>query len=167
MADVTITGMEVLKQRLSKLAPNMSRTIVEEALMAGAHVFQVKAQINAPKKSGKLVKDIGIRAGSNLDARRAYKEPLKAESAVFIKKRSRHIGRFNEFGTAPHVINARGKVLAANGEILGKTVKHPGQPARPFMRPAFETEQSKAIAAVKEYITVNLDRIVEETKRGV
>lgn len=47
-----------------------------------------------------------------------------------------------EFGSQPHTITARNaKVLSDGKHIFGKTVRHPGTPAQPFLRPALYRER--------------------------
>jgi len=48
-------------------------------------------------------------------------------------------GLFHEFGTKPHTIEPKGKVLKlADGGFVSGPVKHPGMKATPFLRPAKE-----------------------------
>lgn len=47
----------------------------------------------------------------------------------------------NEFGTKPHRIESKGPWPLRNprtGQVFGRVVNHPGQPARPYMRPAID-----------------------------
>lgn len=47
-----------------------------------------------------------------------------------------------EFGSAPHTIRAKNaKVLTDGKHVFGKTVRHPGTPAQPFLRPALYRER--------------------------
>jgi hypothetical protein len=47
-----------------------------------------------------------------------------------------------EFGSQPHTITVRNaKVLTDGKHIFGKTVRHPGTPAQPYLRPALYRER--------------------------
>jgi len=56
-----------------------------------------------------------------------------------------------EFGTRPHVITAKGKGLSDGKNFFGKSVKHPGTKAQPFMMPALTSNVNKIIAIFKKH----------------
>lgn len=160
-----VKGLAELERTLARLPESISRIIAEGGVRAGLTVIQEAAQENAPQRTGRLRKDIKVKVGSNIDAKRAYKEPLAVDGSVYVSKRSASVARWNEFGTAPHAINAHGTTLDINGEPVGKTVQHPGQPARPFMRPAFDNNKNEALKAMADNMRENLPKAAEDAKR--
>jgi HK97 gp10 family phage protein len=160
-----VKGLDELNKALLALPEAISRTIGEHAVHAGCEVIQKAAQDGAPERTGQLIDDIKVKVGSNLDARRASGESAEIDGEVYVSKRSAAKARWAEFGTAPHVINAHGKTLDINGEPVGKAVHHPGQPARPFMRPAFDNNKERAVGAMADDLRANLAIAVEEAKR--
>jgi HK97 gp10 family phage protein len=166
-SETKIVGLEELGRRLMALPEAIARGPAEDAMLAGAKVIQKAAQQKAPVKTGKLRKAIRVRKSSNLDARRAAGETLEADASVYIAKGEGHIARFNEFGTGPHTIVAHGGgAIAIGGEVVGKSVDHPGQPARPFMRPAFDTSKEAATQAIRDTLAAKLDAVVQKVKQG-
>lgn len=148
--ELEITGLKELEKTLNRLPEATQRLVVEPSVREGAEVIKDLAVEKVSRKTGQTARDIAVKMISNLDARRAAGETREVDAQIYVKKRSAAKARWIEFGTAPHVINARGTALSANGEILGKSVSHPGQPARPFMRPAYDEGARKAIEKTVE-----------------
>lgn len=60
-----------------------------------------------------------------------------------------------EFGTDPHIIKIKNKKVLANkkkGLIFGKSVKHPGTEAQPFMRPSLDQVRNIWVARYFEQV---------------
>lgn len=86
-----------------------------------------------------------------------------------------YVGRWLEYGTDPHLISvddsvrdgrsvARINTLAREGSLkigdkfVGAAVFHPGAKAHPFLRPALDTREGDAIAAMQGYVTARASR---------
>ena len=55
-----------------------------------------------------------------------------------------------EFGTGPYTITVKNaKVLTDGKRFFGKSVKHPGIPAQPFLRPSLDLAKGKTLTIVK------------------
>jgi HK97 gp10 family phage protein len=58
-----------------------------------------------------------------------------------------------EFGTKAHTISVKSaKVLSDGKSIFGKTVKHPGTSAQPFLRPALDRNRQKINKLIGDFI---------------
>lgn len=109
-----------------------------------------------------------IRRVSGRSRRQIYpkysKDGLTAEVAMWGRgrRRAHPLSHIIEFGTAPHKIKPKRKkallIEGEGGEGLGGTtdfaaaVNHPGQPARPFLFPAWEEERPKYTGRLKDAI---------------
>ena len=47
---------------------------------------------------------------------------------------------------------------APSGEVFGASIQHPGEPPRPFLRPAFDQTKGKALAAMGKAMGRGLER---------
>lgn len=56
-----------------------------------------------------------------------------------------------EYGTKPHTITAKNASVLTNGKgaFFGKTVNHPGTPARPMLRPALNKVLPRLLSRLK------------------
>jgi hypothetical protein len=143
---VTIPNLPALQAALADY-PVIARPVIQNAIVATqALLAKFTTGANVPIRTGYLVQNWGFDVGS-LQAR-WYP---KAAYAPFV-----------EFGTAPHVIEAKNARVLANaktGEIFGTRVNHPGTKANPFMerivasaQPEIETLFVTALDAVNRQI---------------
>lgn len=169
---IPVTGLAELDKFLSVLPKNMQTGAYRAALTAAARPIRDEARLRAPKDSGKMAK--GIRSGS----------PRKNQDGTFsisISSSGQHgfLALFHEYGTNPHYITAGSSNLSArmltrnagnggtsdiesqtlviNGQFVTGAVMHPGQPARPFMRPALDIKADEAVAAFAARIRAYLE----------
>lgn len=152
MADQNIIGGRELDAMLQSLAPKIERNILRSALRAGGNEFKDEAKANVPVKSGAL--------------RRSIKVSTKAKGGrvtVSVKaggKLAPH-AMLIEYGTKPHKITPKG----AGGLLIGgnvvAVVHHPGVKPHQFLRPALDSKQGEAVAAVAAQIRKRL------TKEGI
>lgn len=159
---VPVKGLRELDRFLSVLPKNMQTGAYRSALTAAARPIRDEARLRAPKETGKMAK--GIRTGS----------PRKNADGTFSISISAtghwgFLARFAEYGTVAHYINAGGsgfspnlltraalnggtsdvasQALVINGNFVTGQILHPGQPARPFMRPALDIRADDALRA--------------------
>lgn len=105
--------------------------------------------------------------GSLADALTAFvsKNGLRVEVGLRGKKKLHEFfyARFIEFGTKGHEIKpVSGKALSfdalgGDGEIFG-AVDHPGQPARPFMQPAYDTNKDEILRMINAMVNEALEK---------
>jgi HK97 gp10 family phage protein len=161
MADTgfTIRGGAELEKALRELPVKLERNILRGALRAGAKVFEQEAKRRVPTRTGKLRDSIRVSVRARRGAIVAMVKAGGGKERVFY-------AHLVERGTAPHVIlagggTAGGKLLAAGARLFGAKVDHPGAAARPFMRPAFDTQAAAALEAVRAYIEKRLGQVIK------
>jgi HK97 gp10 family phage protein len=130
-----IEGLKELQAKLDALPPKLAKRILRPALQDAGEIIQQAAGVRAPRESGNLTTNIVIDVTVHNDLAADVKVGPD-ESAFY--------GKFSELGTAPHDETSKD----------GKTWRHPGEPARPWLRPAF-TE------SVDEYTKALIDNINE------
>jgi len=131
MADESIVGGREIDAFLQQLPVKVERNILRAMLRAGANEFKKAAKEGVPV-------DDGVTTGSKGGTVYAR---LKAGGA-----KAPH-WRWVEFGTAAHKIKAKPQHALSFGGTTVREVDHPGARAKPFMRPAFDSASSAAIAA--------------------
>jgi len=138
-----VEGAAELRKKLRAL-PDQLQQPIKEAILTGATELQTALRAAAPGR-GNLRAKIAVRI------RRKGLEALVGFGRG--KRNLAHIARFNEFGTAAHIIAAKKKKAVTAGDGVFRRVQHPGQPARPFIVPTFK----RLLPAIKA-------RIAERTK---
>jgi len=130
-ASVRISGLKEVAANLRKLDLRVERKLGMQALRAGAKIIVKQARENAPTKTGRLKRAIGVMA---------IKDKGKIELQVGVKrgkKRSDLKGawyaHFLEFGTITRA-------------------------AHPFITPAVESTQKEVVEKVKEEIHQLIER---------
>jgi HK97 gp10 family phage protein len=120
-ADITRIA-EALRRTGRDADATTQRTLIE-----AANFLVVEMQVRVPVDSGKLRDSIGVRIEGT-----TIRVGPDVPYATYV-----------EFGTRPHEIKPKkpGGVLAfkVNGQqVYARVVNHPGTPAQPFVRPAFD-----------------------------
>lgn len=115
------------------------RNVQRKALYAGGVVIRDRARALCPVKRGRLRKAIIVL--------RRRGRPEYDHVAVGIDYRKASHGHLVEFGTGPRVSNGR-----STGQM----------PARPFMRPAFESSKEEVVAAIQ---SKSIEAIYEEARK--
>jgi HK97 gp10 family phage protein len=65
--------------------------------------------------------------------------------------------KFREMGTRPHMIRPVNKKALLIGDRFATWARHPGQEADPFLRPAFDSQESAAQAEIRDGLKKALD----------
>ena len=98
----------------------------QNVLVHSSNYLKAEMEARVPVRTGKLKQSIEVRVEEN----RVIIGP-DTDYAAFV-----------EFGTRPHVIEAKNKKALAfkvNGQtVIVKKVNHPGTRAQPYVRPAFD-----------------------------
>ena len=150
---VNVKGLSDLAKFLDELTPKIQKNVMRQALRAGMKPVQDEAKANVAVATGVLQK--GLKISTNV------KNGVVIAS---LKAKGKHgfLAQFVEFGTAAHRINAKkGGALSFGGSVV-QSVEHPGQKARPFMRPALDARAQDAVIAAAEYMKERLS-----TKEGL
>ncbi|RQZ27313.1 hypothetical protein DIE14_12565 [Burkholderia sp. Bp9017] len=136
MSSVQILGMADLQADFAKLAKAHSTKALRRATVAGAKVIRDQARARAPKKTGKLRRNIVAASLRQKDA------PGLATAGVRVRMKGKgdspgnaFYWRFIELGT-----------------------QH--MKAEPFMRPAFDASIAQAEGAIRTEIARAIDQVV-------
>jgi HK97 gp10 family phage protein len=130
MGTTTVKGFERFGENLKKLGKEMAGEIMREAMMAGAEVLRAEIERNAPVGTGPK-RPKRVRLSQNIviydshDKTELFQSNLDQDIRFLIgpSKRAFH-GFFEEVGTST-------------------------QPARPFIRPAFDSKAEEALRTVE------------------
>lgn len=119
-----------------------TRLAVENALQNGTKAVARGAKQRASQRSGKLKKSIK----TGFDRR-------KPEGMVRAKTPYAHIV---EFGSKSYIVRAKNKkaltIPSSNEPVLRKSAKIPARKGRPFIKPAFEAEESKIVSNIRKVL---------------
>ena len=164
----SIKGGADLAAFLASLPANLGRNVLRGALKAGADEIaegaregcrsaEVAATIKTTSKSEPGV--VSAKVVTKGDG--AYKAPWleHGTSAHFISvddelRQGRTVSRINRLAKESDSSHS----LVIGGNFVGRAVFNPGARAFPFMRPAFDTRESAAIAAIGNRIATKLTK---------
>lgn len=154
MSDLAfVKGLAELQKMLDTLPAKIERNIVRGALRAGMKPIMAHAKENAAFASGEMRDGLKIKTRAR-----------GGKVTVSLKATGKHafVAHMVEYGTNPHTITGKLGGPLSLGDQIVKSVNHPGQSARPFMRPALDTQSTAALTAAGEYIKKRL-----ATKHGL
>ena len=119
-----ISGGAELDAFLQQVSAKVEKNIMRSALRAGANVFKDAAKARVPVELGALRRSIRVNTG--------YKKGRVSASVKAGNKKAWY-WQFVEFGTAPHVIEAKRASALAFGGTVTQRVQHPGARPHPFL----------------------------------
>lgn len=138
-----IEGGEQLLKELAALGGNV-RSTARAAVRAGAKVIQAAAESNAQGIGGGGGKHTAIKVSQRVKG--------TIEAMIGPSKR-KWFFRYFETGTTAHEITGAPLVFEGDeGLVITGGVSHPGMPANPWLRPAFDGQQDAAVKAVGDYL---------------
>lgn len=138
-----IDGGEALLKELAALGGNV-RSTARAAVRAGARVIQAEAEANAGA--------IGSGNGKHTAIKISQRKAGRIEAMIGPSKR-KWFYRYFETGTTAHEITGRPLVFEGDeGLVVTGAVTHPGMAARPWLRPAFDTQREAAVEAVGKFL---------------
>ncbi|WGS46803.1 HK97 gp10 family phage protein [Burkholderia sp. JSH-S8] len=135
MSSVQIIGLADLQAEFARLAKGQSTKALRRATVAGAKVIRDEARARAPKRSGKLRRNIVSAALRQKDA------PGLATAGVRVR--------------------TKGKGDSPNNAFYWRFVELGAQhmKAEPFMRPAFDASLVQAEGAIRTEIARAIDAV--------
>ena len=137
--------IDKLQDELKKMGKKADK-IERKAIEKGAEPILNEMINNCPYRSGKAQKYLKISKPQKQKGRIIVKIGVNKEDnseAYYLK--------FYEYGTSAHTYKA-------SGIFKGATIRHPGQVARPFMRPAFENKKNEALEITAKIIKEELNK---------
>lgn len=173
--DLELRGLENLMQNLSHLDDAVQVKLVRTATRKAGTIIKERAVLNAPSRTGKLKRAIGVRSNKlrigfrarvGIDLSKHYAPGKKNLS----KQQRGYYGHFVEWGADPHPIEARirrgGKgYLRLHGGRIVASVEHPGTRATYFMTRAVAATRQSAIDAFAKTIFRGIDRETRKMKQ--
>jgi hypothetical protein len=154
MDTIQISGMAELQRELLNFAPRIAKNVLARAVYAGGKIVRDDARNRVNKLSGKTSKRIRIARAKT--ARGAFAVIYRV--GVFGKGANE--GFWLEYGTKAHKIpkvTGKSKILAINGHYA-KQVQHPGARSFPFLRPAFDNNQTRILEAMRAKLREGIER---------
>ena len=152
MTVIRVEGLDVLARRLRELPDRVRRVALIRAVKAAAEPIVVRAKALAPKDTGTLVQNIGVRFTRRGAGR------VSAQIGVFARKLS------DKQRVAAHArARKRGKERASyrdlNDPFYARFVEvgTSKMAARPFLRPAFEMSKDAAVRIQADVIRVEIE----------
>lgn len=171
MPEIKIEGLADLHKALQDLPGKIEGNIMRGALRAGQKVFQQAAQQAVPVEHGDLRKSIKIKFKGKSQKYGWVRMHLQAGD------KTAWYAHLIEFGTASYY-TGKGRTVGKPYKIKPKKAKglffggiqraeviHPGIHPKPFMRPALDANQSRALEATAEYIRRRLPLELKKHKQ--
>ena len=128
--NIKIEGAKELENKLKGFEPKIGRKVIRQALRKAAKVILIAAKANVPVVTGDLKKSLKVRA---LKKKRHRYGVMVAISAGWFKGKTFY-GAFVEFGTSR-------------------------MPAKPFMRPAYDSEKDKAGMVLRSELKKGIEQV--------
>lgn len=162
---ISLVGESDLIRKLNGLGDRVYRNVVASASRKSFKAVLDHAQSLVPTETGLLKSSLGVKQKKYPQSGRIVTVigPRKGYGAnVVVNLSGQRISQFRdpvkyahlvEFGASPHTITAG-----------GTTYTHPGAPAQPFMRPAYDANESKTVSGMKAYLSIGVER--EARKAG-
>ena len=159
MMTVNITGLKELQQALNQLPLEIQKRPLRSAVSAGAKVIVDEAKRLAPQgETGNLRKAL-YRYRSRSQSSRGQETFL-----VGVRK-----GKKNYVDSAKNRrLNRVGKKYTVEGEAFYWRFVEFGtskMPARPFLRPAFESKKNQAVETIKNRLAVAIENTAKKMKK--
>lgn len=153
MIQMTITGAKEIEAKLVSLEKKVAKSIVRKAVRAGAKPIHVTAKANA-------LNAVGGTMGSKISralAVRAFRRQRRGQYGVnVIFKDDPMLIHITKDGTRqyiPAAIEYGHAFPGRGGKNAPKDV-----PARPYMRPAFDSKKGEAERAVRRELLAGIER---------
>lgn len=162
---MSLVGDKELIAKLNALGGKVYRKVIKQASRKAFAPVVKTAKEKAPKESGLLKKSIGVkqksypRAGriaTIVGARTGFAQEVSVDTPFGPKTVRRDPVKYShlvEFGTAPHSVGS------GDSEY-----QHPGATAKPFMRPAFDANENRAIQIMRTELAAGVVREARKAK---
>jgi HK97 gp10 family phage protein len=130
---IKVAGLKELERKLLTFEPKLGRKIIRQALRSGAKVIHSAVKADVPVETGALKESLKVRAMRK--RKHSYGVMIATSEGWF--KGDEFYGAFLEFGTSK-------------------------MPARPFVRPAFDSEKDNAAKIIVNEIKQGIEQVAAE-----
>jgi len=166
-------GGAAARQRMAQLPEKIIEQLLPGAARAGADVIAEDAKDRlGSKKADSGGREVLIAEAVKV---RVKRDGTKVRARILLEGPGAYVGRWLEYGTAPHFISVDDEVrqgmtarrintrlaagdddlkatLLINGKPVGRSVFHPGAKPEPFLGPALATREADATAAALAHV---------------
>lgn len=149
---IRIVNYARLKRKFRKM-PDIVVAKVRQAMEEVANEIVAMMKRLVPVDDGHLRDSIGWtwgKAPKGAFAVAAAKDPNGLTLTIFAGNELAYYARWVEFGTAPHLIKAKGFTPMGKDGRFGTKVDHPGGSAQPFFFPAWRANRKAAKKKVRK-----------------
>ena len=128
----------------------LGKKVVNKSAFETGLIVEGQAKLLAPVAHGRLAASITTQSltQSSGGGEDVISKPNKI--GVVLVGTAVEYAPYVEFGTMAHTITAKGKGLSDGKSFFGKTVKHPGTAAQPFLRPAAGLSVGRILPLVRK-----------------
>ncbi len=169
-------GGKELAKALAKLGQRVEKKLLKRAVVKGARPIARAAKVKVVKVSGMLGKSIGVKSifypstgtavaviGARVTTQgRKRKTVGWAKKFGDTKQKPANYAHLVEFGTKPHWI----PTTLIDGTIVRRPHLHPGTPAKPFMRPAYDQHWRGALNIFGTQLRRDIAKEVSKLRAG-
>jgi HK97 gp10 family phage protein len=157
MAEFKIEGLAELDRALKTLPTKIAGKVRRSANASGAGIIRKEARVNLVQRI-KTVDDGTAETLKGIVSRKTDEKPHTVEHSIGATTREFNVN-FIETGSAPHTISTNNPAgLGSGGLFFGPSVQHPGQSAKPWLRPAFDGNKQKVIDKIGERLWAGIKR---------
>ena len=162
---VKVEGGKELQEALEDFSKSTQGNILKRAVSTAGAMIAEEAAALAPRKSGRLKRSIKVGKARIISAGKAAYAAVKAEggdnaeAAAAARQANREAG-----GTGRQAVVQVGPtkdVRAAVPQEFGTFKMH----AHPFMRPAWDANDTRAIDVMKEALAEEIDKAAERARK--
>lgn len=137
------------------------RKATPDALFAAGEKLIAAAAARAPRASGFLAESgyVASETRSTYRASKRHRKAIKPSSGGVIAGFAAINAAWVEYGTRPHTIGKDGRILRLrDGTFRRGPFRHPGTPARPFLRPALDELKGDMSITIAERVRRKVDK---------
>lgn len=164
--DIAITGLAELNKLLQDLPAKIEANILRGALRAGTNVIRDEARRRCPVAlpNIKNMTTYGAYRGALRDSIRVGVRIKNGTVTATVKAGNKiaYYAHMVEYGTRAHEQFPSGTKSLFIGGMFKMHMHHPGAAAKPFMRPAFDTQAQTAIQAAADYMAERIPKELEK-----
>lgn len=170
---LTLDGFDELEKQLQSLSivaqKRILRTVVKEAAAPLLPKMIANFNGNWNNDTGQLVNSFAIRATIPKNATFAdafasvgvFKN-RKVQDASGKEMDAPQIAYWLETGVDPHSLGTKARLSTNKGQKKGR--KHPGIPAKPFIRPAFDSNIEQMLGTEKTLLSELIDKALKNAR---
>jgi HK97 gp10 family phage protein len=165
-APIEVTGLKQLGETLRALDDKMIKKVVRKGLRAGAKVTLAAVRADAPKRTGTMARAFAVSGG-----RQKNKGTIGVQVAVGKKwfVGDQFYAGFQEFGWSvgkrtTEIVRHQERTRKGKKSLFTDTRRR--IPGKHFVEQAAERTAEAAVAAIVETIRAEIDKAVEESKKG-